>query len=218
MTDPRPIRASDDGDDPYIPYRPTPPPGNRWAGLATFVGVAALVSMMLMFALSRMRPPSAEGDRMPTITVGGWVNGPVDRDKFEGRAILIDAFATWCGPCRAQMPKLVDLHKKYGDRVQFLSLTSEGVPDRAKIEAFAEEYGIDWPVGYGAVAPLSRLKAETIPRYYLVRPDGEIVYDSSVAGSPPIDAALKEFAAENMRPYPTRMQGRKPEAGQATAK
>jgi thiol-disulfide isomerase/thioredoxin len=65
--------------------------------------------------------------------------------SFEGKAILFNFWATWCEPCRDEIPDLVALHHQYGDR-----LTVVGVlvldPVSAKTKAFVERYQMDYPV------------------------------------------------------------------------
>ncbi|MBR6706593.1 MAG: redoxin domain-containing protein [Clostridia bacterium] len=78
-------------------------------------------------------------------------------------AVLINFFATWCPPCRAEFPFLNEAFEKYGDRVAFLSLSSSQEDTMEAIEAFRAEYGVSFPMGMDEGA---RLDAYTnVPGY-----------------------------------------------------
>ena len=67
---------------------------------------------------------------------------------LEGRVILIDFWATWCGPCRIEIPGFVELNKKYGPRG--LSIVGISVDDPVPaILRFAEQYKVNYPMVAG---------------------------------------------------------------------
>jgi len=59
--------------------------------------------------------------------------------------VLVNFWATWCGPCRAEIPDLVELQKKYKDRLQILGLVVDD-EDLDAIKKFAARFGINYPV------------------------------------------------------------------------
>ena len=64
---------------------------------------------------------------------------------LRGKVTLVNYWATWCGPCRHEIPQLVELQKRYGDQLQVIGVsTDEG--DTAKVVAFAEEFQMNYPV------------------------------------------------------------------------
>ncbi len=68
-------------------------------------------------------------------------------DKFKGKVLVLDFFATWCPPCRAEIPHLINLQKKYKDKgVQFISILMERDRDNMEIEEFAKSYGFNYPI------------------------------------------------------------------------
>lgn len=62
-------------------------------------------------------------------------------------AALINIWATWCPPCRAEMPYLNEAYAQYGDRVAFIALSCEANDTLEKIEAYRRELGLSFPMG-----------------------------------------------------------------------
>jgi len=69
------------------------------------------------------------------------------RKNSTGKLLLVDFWATWCGPCRAEIPDLVELQKKYKDRLQILGLVVDD-EDLDAIKKFAAKFGINYPVAF----------------------------------------------------------------------
>ncbi|HYL85026.1 MAG TPA: TlpA disulfide reductase family protein [Candidatus Angelobacter sp.] len=74
------------------------------------------------------------------------LNGkPLSLAEYQGKVILLNFWATWCGPCRAEVPDLVALQEKYKDQLQILGLVVDD-DDLDAIKKFAAEFGINYPV------------------------------------------------------------------------
>ena len=68
---------------------------------------------------------------------------------FRGKVLVLDFYATWCEPCRAETPRLVQMQKDYGSRgLQVIGLNVGGDDDREKVPAFAKEFGIEYPLAF----------------------------------------------------------------------
>ena len=70
---------------------------------------------------------------------------PITSDTFRGKVTIVNFWATWCPPCRAEIPDLVELQKKYGDRLQIIGVSQ----DEGGVEAvkrFAAEQQMNYPI------------------------------------------------------------------------
>ena len=97
--------------------------------------------------------------------------------SFKGKVLLINFWATWCGPCKAEIPDLVALQKQYGKDLQVLGIS---VDDDAKdMLPYAESFQMNYPVLVGkerddvdkAYGPFLG-----IPQSYVIGRDGKICY------------------------------------------
>lgn len=95
---------------------------------------------------------------------------------YKGRPLVINFWATWCGPCKEEIPALVELAEKYkGDRLAVLGVSTDDKPDELK--KFAAEYKMNYPVlvGLGHDDLLEAYDAQVaVPVTWLVQPCGAV--------------------------------------------
>jgi len=84
-------------------------------------------------------------DPAPEFQLVGLDGKPLTLAASKGKVILLNFWATWCGPCRAEIPDLVELQNKYKDRLQILGLVVDD-DDLDAIKKFAARFGINYPV------------------------------------------------------------------------
>lgn len=105
--------------------------------------------------------------------------GKISLSQFRGHPIIVDFWATWCPPCRRQIPELNALYKKYNKSKGLVVIgvscdTIQGDSEDA-IKPFVEELKIAYPIAIADEALVDRLGVEAIPTTLFVGPDGEIV-------------------------------------------
>jgi thiol-disulfide isomerase/thioredoxin len=71
----------------------------------------------------------------------------VKLDSFKGKVILLNFWATWCGPCKAEIPSLVELQEQYADDLVVLGFSVDDPPE--KMKPYAEEYKVNYPLLVG---------------------------------------------------------------------
>jgi thiol-disulfide isomerase/thioredoxin len=95
--------------------------------------------------------------------------------SFKGKVVLLNFWATWCGPCKAEIPGFVELQAKYGDKLAIIGFSVDDPADKA--QAFATQYKINYPVLLGegnedlqeAYGPIWG-----IPASFLISKDGRV--------------------------------------------
>ena len=132
------------------------------------------------------------GSEAPEIQAAGWINGdPHQNDYLKGKVIVVDAWATWCVPCRMQAPYMVEVYEKFKDqKVAFIGLTADGEDLLPVIQKWLEETGITWPNGYGAIDSLIAYKAEFIPQVWVIGTDGKVVWNVDSERTESLEAGI----------------------------
>lgn len=120
----------------------------------------------------------------------------VDLSKMKGKVVLIDFWATWCGPCVKEIPSLLKSYEKFHDKgfeIVGISLDS----DRAKLESFTKDKGMTWVQHYDGKGwkneIATRFSIKSIPAMWLVNKKG-IVVSTQVRGH--LDELLEKHLAE----------------------
>lgn len=68
----------------------------------------------------------------------------LDADGYKGRVVVVNLWATWCAPCEAETPALINLQKKYGDQLTIIALSVDDDP--SVVRRFSGEYEINYRV------------------------------------------------------------------------
>jgi len=113
------------------------------------------------------------------------VNGTVvSSDQFKGKVVVIDFWATWCGPCRTEIPGYTDLQKKYGKDGFVMIGVSVDQEGPAVVKAFVEKFGVGYQIVMNEDAVIAAFgPMDAIPTTFLIDRAGQI-RDRKVGAEP----------------------------------
>lgn len=126
-----------------------------WFSLAVLV---VLVGITLFFNLSKstntdlnndvagLEVKAAKGYVAPDFSITDADGNKVKLSDYKGKPVFINFWASWCDPCREEMPFIEDAYLKYNQDIEFLMINVIESDTRRKMEAFIEEFGLTFPV------------------------------------------------------------------------
>jgi peroxiredoxin len=119
----------------------------------TFVLVALALSVVATLPAAARQEPSLIGKTVPGFSLTDITGAPITMAAFRGKVVLVDFWATWCVPCRVEIPHFIELQKKYASRgFTVIGISMDDTPE--PVAPFAKKYGMNYPVVVGD-APLA---------------------------------------------------------------
>jgi thiol-disulfide isomerase/thioredoxin len=128
------------------------------------------------------------GDLAPAFTFQTLDGKTLTRDGLKGKVVLIDFWATWCGPCRKALPELKDLRQKNAGQ-PFVIVSVSVDDDRKLVESFVGSNGMSWPQAWDQGGRITGgvFRVLDFPSYMVLDTEGRITYRQS--GWAPIRSA-----------------------------
>ena len=115
----------------------------------------------------------------PPLQAPDLLGKPVTKDNWAGKVVLVNFWATWCPPCREEIPELLELKKEFKDRLEIVGISEDDDPPEAVLK-FARQKGMTYPIvmatqglidAYGGVPAL--------PTSFLIDTQGRVVQKHS---------------------------------------
>ena len=129
-----------------------------------------------MFAASSLASSSLEGRVAPDFALKSSTGDNMRLSEYRGDVVMINFWATWCGPCRQEMPLLDELYSRY-NRVGFNLLGVNIDDDSRRAMQMVEELGVNFPVLFDARKEVSKLyEVEAMPVTVIVDRSGTVRY------------------------------------------
>ncbi len=129
-----------------------------------------------VFAVSSLASSGLEGQQAPDFALKSSTGENLRLSEYRGDVVMINFWATWCGPCRQEMPLLDELYSRY-ERVGFSLLGVNIDDDSRRAMQMIDELGVDFPVLFDARKEVSKLyEVEAMPVTVLVDREGKVRY------------------------------------------
>ncbi|HKV77112.1 MAG TPA: TlpA disulfide reductase family protein [Candidatus Sulfotelmatobacter sp.] len=181
------------------PVEPTAPPRHR--NPLALVVVALVAAGMLYFGFHTARRSGTDhplgvgyGTPAPDFTLETLDGKSVTLSSLRGKAVVVNFWATWCGPCKIETPWLVELQNQYG--AQGLQIVGVAMDDSGKdeIARFAKDMGMNYPVVLGKEAVGQAYGGvDALPESFFIGRDGKIVDKiMGLEGRSEIEDAIKK--------------------------
>ena len=137
------------------------------------VMMIAILGGMAYFAF-QPTPPAAPFSLQYTATDGA----QIDLAKMRGKVVLVDFWATWCGPCRGEVPNVVAAYQKYHDQgFEVLGVSLD--QDQAALDSFTGQNGMVWPQYFDGKGWSNDIAVangvRSIPAMWLIGKDGVLI-------------------------------------------
>ena len=136
-------------------------------------------------------PAPQVGFLAPDFTLETIQGDTVTLSDLRGKAVLVNLWATWCPPCRAEMPAIQKLYKEYQDRdFVVLAVNATNQDTLSKIPDFTGEYGLTFPILLDTAGEVSRrYQLRSLPSSYFISRDG--IIQEVVIGGPMAETLLR---------------------------
>ena len=134
----------------------------------------SLALLVTVFAATSLASSGLEGQLAPDFALKSSTGENLRLSEYRGDVVMINFWATWCGPCRQEMPLLDELYTRY-ERVGFNLLGVNIDDDSRRAMQMIEELGVNFPVLFDASKEVSKLyEVDAMPVTVLVDREGNV--------------------------------------------
>lgn len=167
-----------------------------WFGLTTVVALAGIVWILVSAVPASsttggMVPSPREGFLAPDFTLDMLAGGEITLSDLRGKAVVVNLWASWCPPCRAEMPAIQRVYERNRERgLEVLAVNTTYQDRESDAAAFVQEYGLGFPILMDRTGEVSRgYQLRALPSTFFV--DRKGVIRQVVIGGPMTEATIQ---------------------------
>ena len=147
------------------------------------IGYSTFFSQDTLITLSqkeKVKNALQDINKAPDFTLKAINDSSYTLSKMEGKVVLINFWATWCGPCRMEIPEFNELQKTYHERG--LNILGISVSDNKKqLKNFTKSFVVDYPLLYGSAKDMNKVMRDydgvyAVPSSFLIGKNGNIIW------------------------------------------
>ena len=152
----------------------------QWAVVLAVVAVLAAGLWVATRTLGDEIFPVGIGTAAPafaaTVVTGADSGAPRTLGDYEGKVVLLNIWATWCAPCREEMPSIQALHERYApEGLEVVAVSIDDARGERAIRDFAREFGLTFDILHEPTGDIQRAYQTTgVPETFIIGPDGVI--------------------------------------------
>ena len=147
------------------------------------IGYIALFSQDTLITLSqkeKVKKALQDINKAPDFTLQALNDSSYTLSKMEGKVVLINFWATWCGPCRMEIPEFNELHKSYHEK-GFEILGISVSDNKKQLKNFVKSFAVDYPLLYGSARDMNNIMKDyggvyAVPSSFLIGKEGSIIW------------------------------------------
>ena len=140
-----------------------------------FLKLFNILALLILFSVSATAQVK-EGENAPNFTLKNLDGKEINLNQFRGKHVLINFWATWCGPCKIEMPSLEALYERFKDRNFVLLAISNDMFGANIVKPFVKAHKINFPVLLDQRLKVSNaFGVVSLPTTFMIDPQGKII-------------------------------------------